>query len=78
MTYQQRLIKAMQQLFGPEWRGHVTSTDIQHDDWCRLFKGKACNCKPNIFIAAPDGLYSVSEHGRAKRVSNKKLTDSRE
>lgn len=22
--------------------------EIQHDRWCRIFKGKACNCDPDI------------------------------
>jgi hypothetical protein len=31
--------------------GTVSLVDVAHDDWCRIFKGKRCNCDPEIRVA---------------------------
>jgi len=28
----------------------VTLIDVKHDDGCRFFKGKPCNCDPDIVV----------------------------
>lgn len=28
--------------------GGVTHVEVRHDDWCRVFKGRRCNCNPTI------------------------------
>jgi len=30
--------------------GAITFAEIQHDDWCRIFKGGVCNCNPNLIM----------------------------
>ncbi len=30
--------------------GSVLSLNIQHDDWCAIFRGGICNCDPDIFL----------------------------
>lgn len=38
--------------------GTVQTLEIQHDDWCAIFKGGECNCSPTmeLVIAPPDPL----------------------
>jgi hypothetical protein len=41
---------------GPEviGRPNVSHEVIYHDDWCRIYDGGACNCKPDVkFFAEP-------------------------
>lgn len=52
----------------PELEGKSAVVEIQHDDWCRVFRGKSCNCVPNICITCHGVRYSVSEHGHAKKI----------
>ena len=30
------------------WKPGVRMTTIKHDSWCKIFRGKACNCDPEI------------------------------
>jgi hypothetical protein len=30
--------------------GAVTVAEVQHDEWCRHFKGGVCNCNPNLIM----------------------------
>ncbi|MGA7234654.1 MAG: hypothetical protein WBY44_03175 [Bryobacteraceae bacterium] len=25
-------------------------TDIEHDDWCGINKGRRCNCDPDVYV----------------------------
>jgi hypothetical protein len=31
-------------------QGELVSCSIQHDDWCGIFAGRACDCDPDITI----------------------------
>ncbi len=33
-----------------ELRGRVTHAMIHHDAWCAIYKGKGCNCVPDISL----------------------------
>ena len=37
----------------PELTGY-NDVDIQHDHWCGVFKGRACNCDPDISLRRQD------------------------
>ena len=28
----------------------VSDVEVAHDDWCRIYKGKYCNCDPEIRV----------------------------
>ena len=30
--------------------GSVTHVFVAHDDWCRLWRGRSCNCEPELRI----------------------------
>lgn len=30
--------------------GTVSHAVVLHDDWCLIFKGKSCNCNPDVEI----------------------------
>jgi hypothetical protein len=30
------------------WPGEVRQILIAHDDWCDIFKGRGCNCDPDV------------------------------
>ena len=34
----------------------VMMTDIYHDDWCAIYKGRHCNCDPEIKICPVEDL----------------------
>lgn len=38
--------------------GTVQTLEVQHDDWCSIFKGGQCDCNPTmeLVIAPPDPL----------------------
>ncbi len=36
--------------------GTVSMIDICHDSWCRIYKGRACNCDPDIRVRYSTGL----------------------
>lgn len=31
-------------------KGEVIQVDVKHDDWCKIYKGKICNCNFEIKI----------------------------
>ena len=35
-------------------------TDIRHDDWCGIFRGRRCNCDPDIGFVKVAGAAIVS------------------
>jgi len=43
MTYKKEVIKKSVNL-----STGIYHINVEHDDWCNIFKGKECNCKPNI------------------------------
>jgi hypothetical protein len=36
----------------------VTQVTVAHDKWCRSFKGKCCNCDPDIRVAWTLGAHT--------------------
>jgi hypothetical protein len=28
--------------------GSISQLEVRHDDWCRHWDGKACNCNPDV------------------------------
>jgi len=35
----------------PAIPGKVTLIDVRHDNWCQFWKGKRCNCQPEIITS---------------------------
>lgn len=51
-------------------RGKVVHGVIQHEPWCRIYQGGACNCVPDISLH-PDGggdVIIVDEDGQTKKI----------
>ena len=51
MGYIEQLIKLGKiQVIRDKERGRpsISEMTICHDDWCGIFKGKGCNCEPEI------------------------------
>jgi hypothetical protein len=40
---------------------------IAHDNWCKIYKGKPCNCNPDISVETDDGLIFLNEDGSIKK-----------
>jgi len=45
-NYVKKLLDRLNNNPWPEPGVHMV--EVQHDHWCRIFKGKACNCNPDI------------------------------
>jgi hypothetical protein len=43
MSYKKEVLEMTKNL-----KPGLYDVEIQHDDWCKIFKGKECNCKPHI------------------------------
>ena len=28
--------------------GEVVLVEVQHDDWCAIYKGRVCDCEPDV------------------------------
>jgi hypothetical protein len=41
--------------------------DVMHDDPCDFFKGKFCNCDPDIIIDADGGTFALQKDGTLER-----------
>ena len=54
--YVHRLL-GMSDLLAEKYRGKVVHAAIEHDRWCEIYRGRACNCVPDISI--PDGAGTV-------------------
>lgn len=75
MPFELRVIKATNQILGlGEIEGERIRTQlvgcllkcvVEHDDWCRVFIGKACNCNPDIEVTSDSGTYRVDHDGNA-------------
>ncbi len=33
----------------------IFSTNVYHDDWCRIYDGLPCNCNCEVIVETPDG-----------------------
>ena len=48
--------------------GTVSNTTVKHDDWCAIYNGGYCNCKPEIWINGARKSYPASLlKGRVQR-----------
>ena len=65
MGYQERIDRACRQVFDDKWRGKVSDISVQHDDWCAIYKGRPCNCDPDITMTTPTGRFTVDRRGHA-------------
>jgi len=54
------------ELFAP---GSKSNLHLAHDDWCKVYQGKDCNCYPDITIATEQGTYAMGHDGRCVNVN---------
>jgi hypothetical protein len=68
--YAHRLLAAHRELYD-QLRGKVAHAVIQHDSWCAIYKGGACDCVPDISLRPCDGgdVIVVDQEGQTKRVA---------
>jgi hypothetical protein len=67
--YVHRLAAAHSAL-GDDLRDKVAHAVIQHDSWCAIYKGGACDCVPDISLHPCDGgdVIVVDQEGRTKKL----------
>lgn len=41
----------------------VFITEVSHDSWCKIYKGKNCSCTPDIDITIDDKKFYIDEEG---------------
>lgn len=61
-VYLKRLYKAAEA--GLITKGRFAHAKVYHDNWCGSYKGKPCNCDPNITIQTSQGLVELLSDGR--------------
>ena len=54
-NYWKKLLKLFEQESNI-FPGLITSVDVCHDDWCRIYRGGYCNCDPEIILRPPSEL----------------------
>jgi hypothetical protein len=66
--YMHRLLAA-HAVLGDQLRGKVVQSIIEHDAWCDHYKGRTCNCVPNIAWVPIDGgdAFVVAEDGSVSK-----------
>jgi hypothetical protein len=47
----------------------VHHASIEHDHACDFYRGRDCNCVPDISVSGPDGVIVVDERGRGQKVA---------
>jgi hypothetical protein len=60
--YLHRLVSALD---GAKVGVHIAS--IEHDPSCGIYRGKDCDCCPDISVSGPDGITVVDEDGISTR-----------
>ncbi len=68
--YRHRLALAVARI-GDRLRGEVVHGVVQHDEWCDIYRGHACNCVPDISLH-PDGggeVITVALDGTVRKVA---------
>lgn len=57
--YTYRLMALNQRLHarGIDMTGKFINAYVRHDDWCRIYKGKQCNCDPIVEIEVDGVMY---------------------
>jgi hypothetical protein len=49
--------------------GTISHIFVEHDHWCGVYRGRGCNCVPDIRNHNPDGTIEVIElDGSLRRV----------
>ena len=41
----------------------VCTTEVSHDDKCKIFKNKTCSCVPDIFLTINGAKYQIDDEG---------------
>jgi hypothetical protein len=66
MTYMETILQAVE-------KGNLVAKDgilmpqIAHDNWCKIYKNKPCNCNPEISVETDDGLVYLNKDGSINR-----------
>lgn len=47
-------------------KGGLLMPQVAHDSWCKINKGKECNCHPEISVETDDGLIFLNDNGSIK------------
>jgi hypothetical protein len=69
--YLRRMMKALEN--GVMDEPTAALANVRHDDWCRYWKGGACNCDPYITMRTSEGDYfELTKDGFLKRVGEEK------
>lgn len=50
MPYRERLKKIIK---GLPARTGVVRVEVRHDSWCDIYKGRGCNCTPDVVTVPP-------------------------
>jgi len=45
----------------------VLTVGVAHDNWCKIYKNKSCNCNTEISVETNDGLVFLNKDGSIKR-----------
>jgi hypothetical protein len=54
---------------GPKLSAGVYHTTIEHDHWCGIYRGRDCNCVPNMSRCNLDSTVTIiDEDGNTKTV----------
>ena len=69
LSYQERVEKAAQQLFGDPVPGEVVDVFLGHDDCCKFPCGGECTCDPDIAIIANGRIFMVDKQGSASNIT---------
>jgi hypothetical protein len=48
--------------------GTVNFITIEHNSWCGIYKGRGCDCVPNIIAPEGDEVVVVDENGDGQKV----------
>jgi hypothetical protein len=64
-------ITAAHAALGDQLRDKVAHAVIQHDSWCAIYKGGACDCVPEISLHPVDGgdVIVVDQEGQTTKVA---------
>ena len=50
-NYYEKVMKLVEEGKIPfDW---IMLVDVYHDDWCRIYQGRYCNCDPEIKLRPP-------------------------
>ena len=65
LTYQERMVLGLRQVFDESCLGRISDCHVQHDFWCGVNSGQPCNCDPDVYLVLPKGRYAVDRQGHA-------------